>query len=1046
MNKMKLSQLENPSAEYRPMPLWSWNERITREGIQQQLRAFAEQGFGGVFIHPRPGLISCYLSEEWFELWQHAVEVAEALGMECHIYDENSFPSGFAGGHVYDQYPHLGITELLRVTPENREELIRNREILKVFIIECANNRETCREVEGLEAVRPQSYPNRAFVLCRGRKSLWTASFPYTDLAQVETCRRFIEITHEQYKRHLHFQFGKCIKYVFTDEPTLSLEEGLNVSSDFLSAFRDEHGYDFLSRLPSYSSDSDEGKALRYDYNKTINRLFVINYNKQLYDWCEDNGLQYTGHFDEHRWPYVSSIPSAMAAQRWMHVPGIDLLGFQFAASNYEQNDYYLMNIKEVVSVANQLNRPRILCEAFGGGGFEMGPSDFKGLADYLLVHGVDFINPHMSDWSILGSRKYDFPQVFTPHSSWFDFLKPLNDHIARLSVLLNHTRPRNRVLLLQPTLTAWMHYRPKSFAEGDSQGVWEDKLELIKRSQVELIQYLNDRCINFDLGDECIMAELAEADGALLRIGAAEYDTVILPRYLENIAESTLQLLGSYLAGGGQVLVMTAALSFSDSPPSVQTPTFVEGCPDSRVSQLAGLYPDQWKLSTISARKFEHSIVDLISRDVRIVDMESLPRGVSCSSRFDSEGKRYLLFSNYSNGRHSFRVSFPQGRVEQLNPENGAWERLSVVADSKDRSRMIHWVTLEAKGAHVLCIDHGEAPDFEPVGPEIVTQSGLREGVPLGQVVGRRLGKNVLNLNYGSLIFGGKRLGEMHVAVADKTVWELTGEPQNLWEWSIQFGENFIHREYPESTAHAMDYGFRVAEEALASIRDNCEVAVERPHLYEMSINGVRFGKEGDDGEHFLGEPDFRTFPIGCHLHSGLNTIRLSMERHSVFSEIAPVYVLGDFCLEPVEAGFEIHPMNAFGLGSWDDLGMPFYPWDVEYSFEVNLEKDADGLDVEIDPRAWDGSVMRLQLDDGNCLPRLWPPCRWELPGRIDRGRHVFKVIVTGNMRNLFGPYHEAILPVVSNWRQAPDRTPLGSEYRFEPSGLYQVANVWIL
>ena len=58
-----------------------------------------------VFIHPRPGLITEYLSDEWFELYKYAVEKGKELGMKVWIYDENSYPSGFAGGHVPDQMP-----------------------------------------------------------------------------------------------------------------------------------------------------------------------------------------------------------------------------------------------------------------------------------------------------------------------------------------------------------------------------------------------------------------------------------------------------------------------------------------------------------------------------------------------------------------------------------------------------------------------------------------------------------------------------------------------------------------------------------------------------------------------------------------------------------------------------------------------------------------------------------------------------------------------------------------------------------------------------
>jgi hypothetical protein len=95
----------DPPAEYRSAPLWVWNNRVTKTQIETQLADFRAHGIGGVFIHPRPGLITPYLSEEWFELCRHAVETGKSLGMKVWIYDENSYPSGFAGGHVPAQMP-----------------------------------------------------------------------------------------------------------------------------------------------------------------------------------------------------------------------------------------------------------------------------------------------------------------------------------------------------------------------------------------------------------------------------------------------------------------------------------------------------------------------------------------------------------------------------------------------------------------------------------------------------------------------------------------------------------------------------------------------------------------------------------------------------------------------------------------------------------------------------------------------------------------------------------------------------------------------------
>ena len=53
---------KDPPAEYRSMPLWVWNAELDWSRLKEQLAQFQRQGMGGVFVHPRPGLMTKYLS------------------------------------------------------------------------------------------------------------------------------------------------------------------------------------------------------------------------------------------------------------------------------------------------------------------------------------------------------------------------------------------------------------------------------------------------------------------------------------------------------------------------------------------------------------------------------------------------------------------------------------------------------------------------------------------------------------------------------------------------------------------------------------------------------------------------------------------------------------------------------------------------------------------------------------------------------------------------------------------------------------------------
>lgn len=128
-NEDSLGSLEasfvNPSSEYRTAPLAVWNSKVTNAEVERTIQELKDAGFGGLFVHPRPGLITEYMSDEWYSLYKHAIDYAKEKDMKVWIYDENSYPSGFAGGHVPEEMPESynqgqGLAlEKVNVLPEN---------------------------------------------------------------------------------------------------------------------------------------------------------------------------------------------------------------------------------------------------------------------------------------------------------------------------------------------------------------------------------------------------------------------------------------------------------------------------------------------------------------------------------------------------------------------------------------------------------------------------------------------------------------------------------------------------------------------------------------------------------------------------------------------------------------------------------------------------------------------------------------------------------------------------------------------------------------
>ncbi|MFA6174738.1 MAG: hypothetical protein WC701_13825, partial [Kiritimatiellales bacterium] len=170
----------NPPADYRPAPLWVWNDELTPHRVREQLRELHGCGLGGAFVHPRPGLVSEYLGADWWECWAAALEEAEKLGMKLQIYDENTFPSGFAGGHVPAQLPHTVATGVAMRKLGADEPTPDVRSIPDGPLYACA-------EGEGERYVFERALPT---------SGSWFGGFAYVDMLRPETTKKFIEVTH----------------------------------------------------------------------------------------------------------------------------------------------------------------------------------------------------------------------------------------------------------------------------------------------------------------------------------------------------------------------------------------------------------------------------------------------------------------------------------------------------------------------------------------------------------------------------------------------------------------------------------------------------------------------------------------------------------------------------------------------------------------------------------------------------------------------------------------------------------------------------------
>lgn len=1091
-----------PTAKYRPSPLWAWNDEMSEARIREQLREMKANGMGGAFVNPRPGLVNPYLSEEWFSLWSAALDESEKLGLKLYIYDENSYPSGFAGGHVPSQLPdclasavimrELSYEELPSVLPIASGTLNRPGHPIRVFAGGSAQWTVT-RDVTHLPFAewREQGDTFLLFEIGAPETNSWLGGFAYTDLLRPEVTELFLSSTYEAYRSRYGDRFGELIPAIFTDEPEISPGNLFQqAGSDFLpfsywfaGQFQARNGYDIKDYLPclfrDVSPDSFDLDPLRvrYDYYDTIHELWVENFLRPISEWCGRHGVAWTGHFVEHNWPYPwgRSSPAVMSLYEYMQWPAVDILrSNSLRQPGFEGTEMLMLVLREASSVANQLGRERVVCEAYGAGGWDSDFKDYKRIGDWLFVHGINFLVPHMILSSLAGARKRDHPQSFDWRQPWWDEYGHMNDYYGRLSYLLSQGETRNRILVLNPCLSAYME------TPGSQQG--ELRVNNPPRHPdmtlfLQAVQKLCDDGWNYDLGDEYIMERHAGISDGKFAVGQREYDIVVYPDSMKAMRASTFRLLSDFLAGGGVVLAL--------------------GDPGARVQ--GRLAPETAKLAKapgwIQVGDTSELLRELSSRlapDLAWAEPERLPAGVHYLKRDMPDGSTVYYIVNSSSEAVSSAFTVPGGLAERLDPWTGTVLR---IAHERAGDRVVVEAELPLEGSLLIRVygNEGEGSGngtYERVSSNEAWRidssgvNGLLTGESkLGLAASLRgdalhdgcetsISKenthgalslsparaaaseavlelsgttrvtperdNMLPLDYCDLAIGAKRHEGISVIHAQTLVYEHHGFEANPWDNAVQFKTRLLDRNrFPAGSGFAASFRFRISDGA---VPDQLGLLAERGDMYVLSVNGrpVAWSEESHDLEQHL-----RVADIAAYVAEGENVIELRAEPFDILLELEAVYLTGSFSVSQAEGAWTISRPASLALGSWRSQGHPFYGYAVLYENSVQIDDANKRYAVRL--KGWGGSVASLTVNGSEAgLFGVGRGEEIEIGPYLQEGENEIRVRVCGSFRNLLGPFHDpdrtrkTVWP--SFWKKAPIQgPPAASEYDLLDYGLFE-------
>ncbi|MHB9035434.1 MAG: glycosyl hydrolase [Armatimonadota bacterium] len=588
-----------PDPDYTACPLWFWNGDLDPGELVRQIGLMHEKGIRAFVIHPRKGLLVKYLSDEWFERVGVAIEEAAKLEMHVWLWDEEDWPSGYAGGRVLardNSYVAQNLTlerHYIDGPNEVRLELDCPHEVRASLAVRISDvipvPRNPLESVPQSDEVAPWSdrtkfnhvYAKDAPIELErdGEFTVWSvptgrwcvmvvrqkrtdhraeySGHDYTDVMNQGAVEAFIEETHEQYYRRFGENFGKTIRGFFIDEPGLynNFREQ-NVGSvswthDFALEFEKRRGYSIMPLLPHlWEVMGERTWQIRFDYWQTLTELIYERFFRTIADWCGAHKVQLTGHLliEELLVTISRMAGNPFAALKSFHVPGVDKID--------EETEKISEKLVSSIAHANGCNR--VISETFACIGWKLAPSYMKNIIDYQYVRGVNWLRPHAFYYSIDDYRKYECPPSEFFQNPWWEHSKPLWDYVHNLSYALSQGTHAASVALYYPIDDTWARMTPEDPGPFPCFKTQSEHGRLVMETDAATIRLntiLMESQYDFDVLDYSVLSQSELAEG-FIRVCEEEFRAVIVPPVSVIDAAALDKILGLAESGGTAVFV----------------------------------------------------------------------------------------------------------------------------------------------------------------------------------------------------------------------------------------------------------------------------------------------------------------------------------------------------------------------------------------------------------------------------------------------------------------------------------------------------------
>jgi hypothetical protein len=372
----------------------------------------------------------------------------------------------------------------------------------------------------------------------------------FVDCLDPQAMTKFIGLTYDRFYSQFPSHFGTTIRMTFYDDlSTYHAPDCLAWTPSFNEKFQAKFGRSpELLYSALWEDIGSETAAARASLYGLRNELFAAGYPRVVQQWCDQRGMQCSGH------------PAASYRANPLQSPGDAMLFYKYQGAPLTDYIHYyghgVDGFKIPASAAYNFDRPEVVCEIYGNFHQKL-PNDGQMLyraAMEVYARGINSLLPHGTWWDPAKMR-------IVPEISWRNpdigpELPRYNRWAARCESLLRAGRHVADIGVLYPIddLAARYHIGLLPATHGKMPIPGTDYYEISRLLTGEMRR-------DFTFLHPEVLDERCRVDGNELLLDNSanweRYRVVILPA-CHTIRLSNLKKLRDLLAHGGRVIATT--------------------------------------------------------------------------------------------------------------------------------------------------------------------------------------------------------------------------------------------------------------------------------------------------------------------------------------------------------------------------------------------------------------------------------------------------------------------------------------------------------